>query len=208
MSWQTLAMFAVTEAALCFMPGPAVLLVTSQALARGTLASIWSNLGILAGNIFYFALSATGLGALLLAPYDLFFAVKWLGAAYLVWLGIGAFFGKSSVFSVRPGEDATGSGMRMLLNGIALQIANPKALLFFTALLPQFIDPTGGVALQVAILGATSVAIEFCVLLGYGMMAGRVTRLAARPRFAKITNRLAGSMLIAAGLGMAAIRRS
>jgi threonine/homoserine/homoserine lactone efflux protein len=52
------------------------------------------------------------------------------------------------------------------------------------------------------------VAIEFCVLLGYGMMAGRVTRLAARPRFAKITNRLAGSMLIAAGLGMAAIRRS
>src|SRR3954469_8114505 len=75
----------------------------------GTLASIWSNLGILAGSIFYFVLSATGLGALLLASYDLFVTVKWLGAAYLVWLGIGAFFGKSSVFSVRPVEDGPGS---------------------------------------------------------------------------------------------------
>ena len=88
--------FAVTETALCLTPGPAVLLVLSQALTRGTRASLWSNAGILAGNTFYFLLSATGLGAVLLASYDVFFAIKWLGAAYLVWLGVRAFFGRSA----------------------------------------------------------------------------------------------------------------
>lgn len=66
MSWNVWTLFAVTEAALCLSPGPAVLLVLSQGLARGTAASVWSNLGILAGNALYFAISATGLGALLL----------------------------------------------------------------------------------------------------------------------------------------------
>jgi homoserine/homoserine lactone efflux protein len=109
-SWEAWLLVTLTEAALCFTPGPAVLLVLSQGLARGTRASIFSNLGILAGNTFYFALSATGLGAVLLASSDLFSAVRWLGAAYLIWLGIAAVRGRSAVFSVRPGADACAVG--------------------------------------------------------------------------------------------------
>jgi len=205
--WQAWALFAVTEAALCFTPGPAVLLVVSQGLARGTLASVWSNLGILAGNTFYFALSATGLGAVLLASYELFSTIRWLGAAYLIWLGVAAFRGRSRVFSVAPAAGTPQAAGRMFLNGVVLQVASPKALVFFTALLPQFIDPRGSVLAQVTILAVTSVVIEFAVLLAYGATAGRMTALAARPRFGTVANRVAGSMLITAGFGMAALRR-
>jgi threonine/homoserine/homoserine lactone efflux protein len=204
------ALFALTETALCFSPGPAVLLVVSQGLARGTGASVWSNLGILTGNALYFALSGTGLGAVLLASYELFSLVKWAGAAYLVWLGVTAFVGTSPVLSVVPAAagGSPASRGRFFLNGVVLQVANPKALVFFTALLPQFIDPDRSVVAQVAILGTTSVVIEFFVLLGYGALAGRASVLAARPRFGRLANRLAGSLLITAGVGLARVGRA
>jgi homoserine/homoserine lactone efflux protein len=208
MSWETWILFAITETALCLSPGPAVLLVLSQGLARGTLSSVWSNLGILAGNTMYFVLSATSLGAVLLASDELFSAVRWAGAAYLIWLGVTAFFGKSSVLSVAPAGGPPSGRRRIFVNGFVLQAANPKALVFFTALLPQFMDPGGSVVSQVAILAVTSVVIEFFVLLGYGALAGRMTSFAARPRFRTLANRVAGSMLITAGLGMAALRRA
>lgn len=208
MSWEVWALFAVTETALCFSPGPAVLLVLSQALARGTGSSIWSSFGILAGNTMYFILSATSLGAVLVASYELFSAIRWAGAAYLIWLGVTAFLGKSSVLSIAPAGGSSARWGRIFVNGFVLQAANPKALVFFTALLPQFIDPTGPIAVQVAILGVTSVVIEFFVLLGYGALAGRMTSLAARPPFTALANRVAGSMLITAGVGMAAMRRA
>lgn len=206
MQWETWTLFALTETVLCLTPGPAVLLVLSQALTRGTLASIWSNVGILTGNAFYFLLSAAGLGVILLASYRTFSAIRWVGAGYLIYLGLSAFFGRSKVLSVSALRDAPVGGVRMFINGFVLQVTNPKALVFFAALLPQFINPARGVALQVVILAATSAAIEFFVLAGYGALAGRMSRLSARPGFAKLTNRVAGCMLITAGVGMAAIR--
>jgi threonine/homoserine/homoserine lactone efflux protein len=208
MSGEIWLLFAVTETVLCFTPGPAVLLVLSQGLARGTASSIWANLGILAGNTLYFVLSATSLGALLVASYELFALIRWAGAAYLIWLGVTTFFGRSSVLSVAPADVTVRSRGRIFVNGFVLQAANPKALVFFTALLPQFIDPRGGVVAQVAILAVTSVVIEFLVLLAYGTLAGRLTSWAARPRFRTLANRVAGSMLVTAGVGTAALRRT
>jgi threonine/homoserine/homoserine lactone efflux protein len=208
MSGEIWLLFAVTETVLCFTPGPAVLLVLSQGLARGTASSIWANLGILAGNTQYFVLSATSLGALLVASYELFALIRWAGAAYLIWLGVTTFFGRSSVLSVAPADVTVRSRGRIFVNGFVLQAANPKALVFFTALLPQFIDPRGGVVAQVAILAVTSVVIEFLVLLAYGALAGRLTSWAARPRFRTLANRVAGSMLVTAGVGTAALRRT
>jgi threonine/homoserine/homoserine lactone efflux protein len=208
MTWSTWFMFFVVETALCFTPGPAVLLVLSQALTRGSAKAVWSIGGIIAANTVYFVLSATGIGAILMASYELFFAIKWVGAAYLVWLGVTAFFGKSKVMSVGRGAQAPVSSARLFLNGFILQMANPKALVFFTALLPQFINPKAAVIPQVVILALTSVVVEFLVQLFYAVLAGRVTHLATQPRFAAITNRIAGSLLVGAGIGMAAIRRT
>jgi homoserine/homoserine lactone efflux protein len=153
MSLQAWLLFVLTEGALCLTPGPAVLLV-----------------------------SATGLGALLLASYALFSAIRWIGAGCLVWLGVTALLGRSSALTVSPAA-APVSGWRTFVDGFVLQIANPKALVFFTALLPPFIDPRRSVVTQVAILGVTSVVLEFFVLLAYGALAGRLTGVATRPRF-------------------------
>ena len=197
MSLDTWGLFVVTEAALCLTPGPAVLFVVSQALSRGGAASLWAAAGILGANVVYFTLSATGLGAVLLASYELFSLVRWVGAAYLIWLGVRMFVGRRPT-AAAPGDiDARRSGM----NGFVLQAANPKALLFFVALLPQFIDPAGDVAMQVLVLGITSVMIELVVLLAYGAAAGRCHAVAVTPRVARLADRVAGAMLVTAGLG-------
>jgi threonine/homoserine/homoserine lactone efflux protein len=89
------------------------------------------------------------------------------------------------------------------MSAFVVQAANPKALLFFMAILPQFLDPLGSLEVQVALLGVTSIVVEAIVLLGYGLLAARAQRLAARPRFATLTHRLSGGILLAAALGLA-----
>jgi homoserine/homoserine lactone efflux protein len=207
MTWQVWSAFALIELALCLTPGPAVLLVLAQSLSRGVGRTMWAIFGILGANTTYFLLSATGIGAILLASYDLFFAIKWIGAAYLVWLGANAFLGSANRLLVEAANGPSDT-RKLLASGFILQMANPKALLFFTALVPQFIDPHSALWPQIAILAVTSMAIEFAVQIFYATLAGRFSRYAAMPRFAIVTNRVAGSLLIAAGVGMAAIRRA
>src|SRR2546421_2281529 len=126
------ALFVVTESILCLTPGPAVLLVVAQALGRGAAASVWATLGILTGNALYFALSATGLGALLLASYEVFALVRWLGAAYLIWLGVRAFSGRSGTRSTAP---AVAAGRRGAFGkGFGLPAGEAHALSFFSGL--------------------------------------------------------------------------
>ena len=208
MSFELWSVFVVTETMLCIMPGPAVLLVLANAISRGPVKSMWASCGILAANVLYFVLSATSLGAILMASYDLFFAIKWIGAAYLVYLGVQTFFSRTSALAVGDVKMSEATGRRIFASGFTLQAANPKLLLFFSAILPQFIDTTGSVAWQVAILGLTSVVIEFFVLLGYGLVAGQAARWATRPRFATWTNRISGTLLVGAGAGLAALRRN
>ncbi|HEV2697013.1 MAG TPA: LysE family translocator, partial [Terriglobales bacterium] len=193
---------------LSMTPGPAVLYVLAQAIRRGPGKSVWASCGILSANALYFALSATSLGAVIVASYKLFFLIKWLGAAYLVYLGLLSFFGKASVISLPEATPGARSGPRILRDGFFLQAANPKAILFFTAILPQFIDARHNVALQILLLGISSVVVEFVILFIYGQLAGRALSTARSPRFEKLTNRLAGSLLIAAGVGLARLRRA
>jgi len=206
--WEVWLLFVMTEAVLSLTPGPAVLYVLSQAIRRGPAKSVWASWGILSANAAYFVLSATSLGAVIVASYKLFFLIKWLGAAYLVYLGIGSFLGKSSVMSLPEAGADSRSAVRILRDGFFLQGANPKALLFFTAILPQFIDTRHNIAFQILVLGISSIVVEFAILFTYGQLAGRVLATARSPRFEKVTNRIAGSLLIGAGVGLARLRRT
>jgi threonine/homoserine/homoserine lactone efflux protein len=208
MKWQVWLLFVTTEAVLSMTPGPAVLYVLSQAIRRGPGKSVWGSWGILSANAMYFILSATSLGAVIVASYRLFFLIKWVGAAYLVYLGLASFFGKSSILSLPEAGNDLRKGWRILRDGFVLQAANPKALLFFTAILPQFIEPQHSVALQILILGSSSVVVEFLILFTYGQLAGRALSTARSSRFEKLTNRIAGSLLIGAGVGLASLRRT
>lgn len=203
MSFNTWLFFSSTEALLCLTPGPAVLFVLSHGLTRGGRASLWANAGILTGNTFYFLLSALGLGAVLVASHEIFTIIKYAGAAYLVYLGIQTIRGAGLAFRGSGAATPTTQDWRTLKRGFVLQAANPKALVFFVALLPQFIDANRPIALQILILGVTSVIIEFFVLAAYGYLASRAATIAREPRFVAITNRVSGGMLVAAGAGIA-----
>jgi len=197
MNLATWWIFVSTETVLCLIPGPAVMFILSSALKAGARKSIASNLGILTANAVYFALSATGIGALLLSS-KLFLAVKWTGAAYLVVLGLRLIFGRGEAVKVPDGAAVDHKSHHLFFDGFMLQMSNPKAIVFFSALLPQFLNPHAPVVPQIVILGATSVVIEFSILLGYGLAGSAIT-----PRYARWTNRVAGGLLIGAGAGLA-----
>lgn len=208
MSLEAWLLFTITETVLCVSPGPAVLLVFSVSLTRGWPHGLQASAGILVANLLYFVLSATSLGAMLLASWELFFLIKWLGAAYLIWLGLKTFFAQGEAARhVAAHLVPTRTGMGTFLHGVVAQGANPKALLFFTALLPQFVNPTAPLAPQIALLAMTSVLIEFGVLTGYAMLASRASSLACRPHFARLINRVGGGLLIGAGAGLATLKR-
>lgn len=205
MNWQSWGLFLATEVALSLYPGPAVLLVISQALRGGTARGLGAALGILAANVVWFALSAFGVGAALLAAGDLFLAIRWMGAAYLVFLAMRSAWaairpvGPVQESEVRVPQAQPGGGLgRDALRGFVLQMTNPKALLFFAAILPQFVDPDESVGWQMLVLGATSIAAEFPVLALYAALAAK-TREAARDRRWARTLDLAVALLLLAG---------
>ena len=199
-------LFVVTEAVLCCSPGPAVLTVVSQGVSQGARSGIDASLGVLAANAMYFAISATGLLAIAIQWYELFFWIKWIGAVYLIWLGV-RMWRTASRESVRtPIRGRAGEPVRRaLLRGFAVQISNPKTLLFFGALLPQFVDAQRDIGVQIAILGVTSIAIEFAVLAAYATLGARAAHCAQASLW---IDRAGGSLLIGAGVGLAALRRS
>ena len=210
MSLETWLLFCATETLLCFTPGPAVLLVVSLTLSRGGGAGLGASLGILAANAAYFVLSATSLGAVLLASYELFSLVQWLGAAYLVWLGlrmIAGAFRRSTAAPDPAGAPRPSRRLGAFSHGFVTQGANPKSLLFFGAILPQFIDTARPVAFQVAVLGVSSVVIELAVLSLYVAACRHARGWARQPRAAGVLQAAGGALLVVAGARLAAIRQ-
>jgi threonine/homoserine/homoserine lactone efflux protein len=198
----------MTETILCLSPGPAVLLVLSVSLTRGLPSGLWASGGILTANTLYFLLSATSLGAILLASWELFFLIKWIGAGYLIWLGVKMFVARgpgATQAAAHPAPMRT--GQRTFLHGLIAQGANPRALVFFTAILPQFVNPAKPLAPQIAVLAVTSILIEFAVLAAYAALSHRASHVARRPGFTSVLNRVGGGLLIGAGAGLAALKR-
>jgi len=204
MTVQTWLLFCVTETILCLIPGPAVLLVLSTALRGGFSRATVAAGGILTSNTFYFALSATGIAAVIVASHSVFTAIKWAGAAYLVWLGLRMLLTRPAQHDDSPPAGAE-TRERVFMRAFLVQSSNPKSLIFFVALLPQFISPNAAVPRQILILGITSVVIEFAVLSVYAALASRARKVAGS-RFSNSLERIGGGVLIAAGARLAWIR--
>lgn len=206
MTFEVWAAFVAASAVLLVIPGPTVLLVVSYALGRGWQAAAPTAVGVALGDLTAMTLSMLGVGALLAGSAALFTVLKWLGAAYLVWLGI-KLWRSGGTFEARARTDATPPA-RMLAHAWAVTTLNLKSLVFFVAFLPQFLDPAGDFWLQMAIFEATFVTLAFANAFGYALVGARARRLVASPRAMRLVNRPGGAALIGAGATTAWSTRS
>lgn len=151
-----------------------------------------------------------GLGVLLMSSAFLFGAVKVLGALYLFYVGARHVFGRSSV--ARPTTEPTASGLsacpgRLYREGFLLAVTNPKPILFFTALFPQFVNAAAPLLPQFFVLTGIFMGLSFATLLAYAVVAGRARAWLVKPNFVKWVNRVVGTVFISFGAALLALRR-
>ncbi|WP_231509693.1 LysE family translocator [Streptosporangium roseum] len=187
----TLALFAAATMALLLVPGPAVLYIVTRSVAQGRGAGMVSVLGIHLGSVVHVAAAALGVSALLAASATAFALVKYLGAAYLVWLGIRKLMSRSDGAEVA--EVPVASRSRMFWEGFVVNVLNPKTAIFFLAFLPQFTDPSRGpIAPQILLLGVIwttlGMASDGAFALLSSAMAGRLRRSARARRRLDVTS--------------------
>jgi threonine/homoserine/homoserine lactone efflux protein len=201
MSFETWAAFVAASAILLVIPGPTILLVLSYALGRGWRIAAPVAAGVALGDFTAMTLSMLGLGVLLAQSAALFTLLKWIGAAYLVWLGV-KLWRAGATLEAEPRTDA-GSRARMMAHAWLVTTLNPKSLIFFVAFLPQFLDPARPFWPQMAIFEATFVSLAFLNAFGYAILGARARRLATSPRALRLVNRAGGTALIGAGAAAA-----
>jgi threonine/homoserine/homoserine lactone efflux protein len=196
-----LALFLAATIALVVTPGPVVLYVVTRSMSQGPRAGLASVLGAELGNAVHVAAAALGLAALLASSALAFSVVKYLGAAYLLHLGLRKLLGRDA-----PGRAGSGEAPRERLRsvfaqGVVVAVLNPKTALFFLAFLPQFVDPgRGSPAAQILTLGAIMVAVAVVSDSAYALLAGSVGRwLWRNPRFVRSERYVSGTVYI--GLG-------
>lgn len=167
----TYGLFVAAALALLLVPGPAVFYVIARGIEGGRPAGLVSCLGIEAGTLLHAAFAAVGLSAIVASSATAFAVVKWMGAAYLVYLGLKKLFGNDE--SDEPVEVAREPLGRVFVQGVLVQVLNPKVALFFLAFLPQFVDPSRGpVWAQILLLGTTLGAIGFFTDGLYALLGG------------------------------------
>jgi threonine/homoserine/homoserine lactone efflux protein len=203
-----LLLFASIIVVLALTPGPDVIYITTHGMAQRRRAAWLSTVGIRIGYLVYTMLAALGLSAVLQASALAFDIVRYAGATYLVYLGIRALLSKRGG-PLTPGAVNPLPARRILQQGILTSMLNPKGILVFAALLPQFVTPhLGNVPLQMTAFGLTFTLICLCIYGGYSYLSGRLgEKLATQPRFASILSFLTGSVLIGLGARLLFLER-
>ena len=188
-------------------PGPAVLLSVTNSLAHGFTKSVFSSLGNITGLFVVSSAAALGLGAVMQASTLLFTTLKSLGAIYLIYLGIRQWRSKRNIFggSVETSKDNQGK-RKSFVQGLLVALSNPKAILFFTAFFPQFVDVSKPVIIQFIILTATFMLFSFLVLVMYALSARSAKVWFSKGDRATWFSRISGSIFVAFGLGILRMR--
>jgi len=181
-------------------PGPVVLLTVAVALRSGVTAALKAMAGICTGSLSYLAVALAGLLAVLISHRVLFQGVQVAGALYLVYLGLRMVWSRrraagAMTLDTKPHE-------RPYLDGLVTQLSNPKAILYWTALLPPFLDTTQPVARQLLLLVAIGIAVDIVVLSAYALGAASVRRWLQTPRFQRALNLVAGGLFVVTGVSL------
>jgi threonine/homoserine/homoserine lactone efflux protein len=199
----TFALFLVAAVALLVVPGPAVVYIVAQSIDQGRVAGLVSTLGIGAGSLVHVAAAAVGLSSLLVSSAEAFTAVKYAGAAYLIFLGVRRLLGRDEA---AVGEEGTRKPLRRLFRqGVIVNVLNPKTALFFFAFLPQFVDvEAGAVAAEIAVLGLIFVLLGLVSDGAYAVVAGTLSGwLRGNARVLRVQRYVSGTVLVGLGVAIA-----
>ncbi|MES2105001.1 MAG: LysE family translocator [Pseudomonadota bacterium] len=191
-------------------PGPSVLLCITNGIHFGARRTFASAVGSITAVCMIMLVSAAGLGAVLAASEKIFVVIKWVGAAYLIYIGVKTFFSTQSSIAVdSPAASAPPKSLPALyLQGFLVGASNPKALLFFSAFFPQFLNPDLPQLPQFMVLGATFVCFECFWLMFYASFAARIAPWLQTAGRARMFNRVSGITFIGAGALLASVKRN
>jgi len=199
MPLETWAAFALAAEILLLIPGPTILLVIAYSLARGRTATMPLVVGVGLGDLTAIVLSFVGLGILLQTLSTLFVALKWAGAAYLVYLGIQLWRTQPEPLELSEIEIPSRTQGAMLWHTWVTTALNPKSLVFFLAFVPQFLDLEAGFLPQALLLGTTFWGLAVLNVFGYAWLASRLRDRLRTPQVRRRLNRVGGSLLLGAG---------
>lgn len=206
----SIAAFAALSLVLVLIPGPAVMLVLKSAVARGRAPALLTALGVLAADLVWAGASVAGLTALLVSSQLAFDVVRYLGAAYLVFLGAKLLLTRSWAASARPDVAALStsrprSGWRAFREGLLSDLSNPKTVIVFTSVIPQFLHHGAGPA-DTLVLGVAFAVIGFLSLTGYAVVFSAAAKMLRNARVIRVILRAGGAILAAFGVGLAVER--
>ncbi|OAN82445.1 lysine transporter LysE [Jannaschia sp. EhC01] len=207
MPFETWLTFVAASTVLLLIPGPTILLVLGYAISQGRRVAVSTAAGVAVGDLVAMTASLAGLGALVMASATLFIALKWVGAVYLVYLGVKMILSAQHADFALP---ATGgvTARRTFTHAAAVTALNPKSIAFFIAFVPQFIAPEAPLLPQFAILITTFVSLATINALIYALLAGSLRDRLSRPGIIAWLTRAGGATLIGMGILTATLRRS
>ncbi|EKO3427732.1 homoserine/homoserine lactone efflux protein [Vibrio fluvialis] len=196
--------YVATAIVFSLAPGSGTVNSISNGLSYGTRKSLASIAGLQIGLTIHIMLVGAGIGALVAQSALAFTIIKWVGAVYLVWLGIQKWRDRSSL--VADAATQTLSAGTLLRKAVLINLTNPKSIVFLVALFPQFLDPARDQMTQLLVLGITTVTIDSFVMLGYTSLASQMGRFIRSDRIMRKINRVFGSMFMGCGALLAAAK--
>ena len=196
------AAFLGVMAVMAVTPGPANLFAIATGAQKGKAAALIGVVGMNSATLVWFGAAALGLGALILAFPQVFHLLAYAGAAYIAWLGLKSLVGAFQK-DAEPGHGAFRQGKSAFVDGFTVQIANPKAILFFTAVMPPFLDPTRPLAAQLAMFACATLTLDVLAMSAYGLGGAAIASRMTEPRFRRGFSVCVGLLLLGAALLMA-----
>jgi homoserine/homoserine lactone efflux protein len=205
MSWELYLAFVLASVVLMVTPGPNMALTVANSLAHGPRRALLTVAGAASGLAVHLTVVTIGLGWLTALLADWFELLRWVGVAYLFWLGWMEW--RAHPVPIDPAAIRPTSGIRLWAQGFVVCLTNPKVLLFCAAFFPQFVVPGGPLLLQMAVLGATFIATGFTCDTICAVLAGRMRQGLRDSRRVRLRHRITGTLLIGTGIGLALARR-
>ncbi len=198
--------FVITAAIILVIPGPTIIFVVGQSLIHGKKASIPLSAGVIAGDALCILLSLLGLSTLLTLFSAAFLIVKYLGAAYLMYLGV-KMIRLNLRLEAQPIEASSYDSKSIFRDVFLVNALNPKGIIFYSAFMPQFVTPHQNMFLQFALLSVTFLFLALLNVVGYSMLASKTNQLFKSQKFTSIFNITGGLSLICAGLYSATMKQ-